>query len=132
MLHSVSNGSSNLVVNRLLLLEVEATPKHLIDYETTDGALPIRKWLDDLDSAVVARIEARLKRVAFGNLGDVKGVGEGVSELRMTFGSGYRVYFGQHGNDLIILLCGGSKGSQSSDIEKAHEFWIDWKRRNNV
>ena len=79
-----------------------------------------------------ARIEAKLKRVALGNLGDVKPVGQGVSELRLIFGNGFRVYFAQHGDKIIILLCGGDKGSQTKDIEKAKKYWLDFKRRNNA
>ena len=111
---------------------MEVKPKAVIDYEAADGTCPIRDWLDDLNGAITARIEARLKRVALGNLGDVKPVGQGVSELRMKFGSGYRVYFAQHGDEIIILLCGGDKGSQSEDIETAKSYWLDFKRRNNA
>ncbi len=88
---------------------VEANPKILLDYETDDGDCPIRDWLDSLDRITTTRIEARLKRIAFGNFGDAKSVGSGVSELRMPFGSGYRVYFAQHGETIVILLCGGDR-----------------------
>lgn len=111
---------------------MEVKPKNLLDYETSSGECPIREWLDGLDNAVSARIEVRLKRVALGNLGDAKSVGEGVSELRLPFGSGYRVYFAQHENKIIILLCGGDKSSQSDDIETAKSYWMDFKRRNHV
>lgn len=111
---------------------METSPKKLIDYETTNGEVPIRNWLDGLDGTISARIEARLKRVAIGNLGDTKPIGQGVSELRLTFGSGYRIYFGQHEDEIIILLCGGDKSSQSDDIEMAKSYWLDFKRRNNV
>lgn len=80
----------------------------------------------------IKRMEARLKRVALGNYGDVKPVGQGVSELRLKFGSGYRVYFSQHGEEIIVLLCGGDKGSQTDDIETAKSYWADFKRRNNA
>jgi putative addiction module killer protein len=105
--------------------------KRLIDYETPSGKFPIREWLSGLDTPIIARIEARLKRVALGNMGDVKSVGEGVSELRMTFGSGYRVYFGQYEGHIIILLCGGDKGTQDNDIETAKKYWLDFNGRNN-
>ena len=111
---------------------MEAAPKTLVDYETNSGNCPIREWLDQLDHTVVARIEARLKRVALGNFGDVKSLGQGVSELRLKFGSGYRLYFSQHGEEIIILLCGGDKGSQADDIETAKNYWADFKRRNNA
>ena len=66
-----------------------------------------------------------------GNLGDTKPVGDGVSELRVDVGGSYRVYYGKHGQALVILLCGGDKGSQQSDIALAKTYWTDWKRRNS-
>jgi putative addiction module killer protein len=113
-------------------IPVDATPRRLLDYETDDGGCPIRNWLDSLDRMTRARIEARLKRIAFGNFGDTKSVGAGVSELRLLFGSGYRVYFAQHGDAIVVLLCGGDKSSQDKDIEKAKLYWSDFKRRNNA
>lgn len=111
---------------------VKANHKVLVDYETSEGDCPFRDWLESLSSLLTARIEARLKRIAFGNLGDVKPVGGGVSEIRMRFGSGYRVYFSQFGNTVVVLLCGGDKGSQRKDIERAKAYWSDFKRRNNA
>ncbi len=109
---------------------VEVVAKKLIDYETPNKECPFRKWCDTLDNSVADRIEARLKRLALGNFGDAKSVGDGVSELRMTFGSGYRIYFGQYGNEIIILLCGGDKSSQADDIKTAKIYWEDFKGRN--
>lgn len=77
-----------------------------------------------------AQIEIRLRRVLAGNFGDCKPVGEGVSELRVDVGTGYRIYYGRHGQALVILLCGGDKSSQQADIKRAKEYWSDWKRRN--
>ena len=78
------------------------------------------RWLDDLrDLRARARIQARIERLAAGNPGDVKPVGEGVSELRIDYGPGYRVYFKRRGRALIILLAGGEKGSQTKDIKVA-------------
>ncbi|HQV69850.1 MAG TPA: type II toxin-antitoxin system RelE/ParE family toxin [Thermoflexales bacterium] len=78
------------------------------------------KWLDGLrDLQARARIQARIQRLAGGNLGDVEPVGEGVSELRINYGPGYRVYFKQANHELIILLAGGDKKSQSKDIKTA-------------
>ncbi|MBM3391225.1 MAG: type II toxin-antitoxin system RelE/ParE family toxin [Betaproteobacteria bacterium] len=77
-------------------------------------------WLDGLrDIHARARVQARIERLAAGNPGDVKPVGEGVSELRIDYGPGYRVYFRKRGRELIILLAGGDKSSQASDIKTA-------------
>ncbi|QQN62220.1 type II toxin-antitoxin system RelE/ParE family toxin [Bradyrhizobium diazoefficiens] len=77
-------------------------------------------WLRALkDANAVARIAARIRRLELGNLGDVKPVGEGVSELRIDYGPGYRIYFIQQGNTVIILLCGGDKRTQNKDIRAA-------------
>jgi putative addiction module killer protein len=81
------------------------------------------RWLTALrDAQAKARIAARVRRLAFGNPGDVKSVGEGVSELRIHYGPGYRVYFVQRGALLIVLLCGGDKKTQPKDIEAAKQL----------
>ena len=80
-------------------------------------------WFEKLrDLQAKARILARIRRLSLGNLGDVKPVGEGVSELRITYGLGYRVYVKQQGDVLVILLVGGDKSSQKRDIERAKEL----------
>ncbi len=80
-------------------------------------------WVTGLrDGAALARVNVRLGRLELGNPGDVKPVGEGVSELRIDYGPGYRVYFVQRGNVTVILLCGGDKRSQDSDIAKAKKL----------
>jgi len=78
------------------------------------------RWLDGLlDLRARARVQARIERLATGNAGDVEPVGEGVSELRINYGPGYRVYFKQRGRELIILLAGGDKSTQARDIKSA-------------
>ncbi len=82
------------------------------------------EWLNSLDRPVKARVLTRIDRLRRGNFGDTKSVGEGVFELRLDFGPGYRVYYGREDDVVVILLCGGSKASQSKDIERAKELWM--------
>ena len=97
-----------------------------------DGAEPFTQWLVGLrDQTAEARIRVRLRRVEAGNFGDCEPVGDGVTELRVHVGAGYRVYFGRYGGALVILLCGGDKGSQAADIKRAKDFWAEWKRRQS-
>jgi putative addiction module killer protein len=99
-------------------------------YQTVGGVEPVTDWLQSLrDKQAQAKLRIRLKRLEAGMFGDCESVGEGVLELREHLGAGYRVYFGRHGLSIVILLCGGSKKTQSSDIRKAQEYWADWKRR---
>jgi len=85
-------------------------------------------WLETLrDIRAKARIEARIRRLSLGNPGDVKPVGEGVSEMRIDYGPGYRVYFTQRGPVVIVLLCGGDKASQERDIVRAKAIASEWK-----
>jgi putative addiction module killer protein len=108
------------------------TPKQVIVYADDNGREPFTEWLNNLrDSAGRKRILARLFRLEQGNYGDCKPVGEGVRELRMFFGSGYRVYFGEHENDIVVLLCGGDKGSQDDDIQQAKVYWSNTLNRIN-
>jgi putative addiction module killer protein len=82
-----------------------------------------RKWFSELrDDRAKERIDMRIKRLAIGNPGDVSPVGEGVSEMRIFYGPGYRVYFKDTGKEIIILLCGSDKSTQSRNIEKAKEL----------
>ncbi|MBO6541150.1 MAG: type II toxin-antitoxin system RelE/ParE family toxin [Rhizobiaceae bacterium] len=82
-----------------------------------------RKWFDGLrDVAARSRIAIRIRRLSLGNFGDVKPVGGGISELRVDYGPGYRVYFKQHGAELVVLLAGGDKKSQARDIAKANKL----------
>jgi putative addiction module killer protein len=110
---------------------MEATPKELQIYVTEDGRAPFSEWLTSLrDIKARAKIRTRLDRVSLGNLGDCHGVGDGVQELRIDFGPGYRVYFGQIGLTIVLLLCGGDKSTQAKDIEQATRYWNEYRRRS--
>jgi len=88
--------------------------KQLKVYVTEDGRKPFIEWLESLeDKTIRYRIKERLDRVALGNLGDHKFISDGVYELRLVFGSGYRIYYGNEGKEIILLLCGGDKSSAS-------------------
>jgi putative addiction module killer protein len=101
-------------------------------YQLDDQTVPVTDWLRALrDTRARAQIEVRLRRVSAGNFGDCKSVGEGVAELRVDLGAGYRVYYAKQGQTLVILLCGGDKSSQLNDINRAKDYWADWKRRNS-
>ena len=86
------------------------------------------RWLTELrDIRARARIEARIRRLSLGNPGDVKPVGEGISEMRIDYGPGYRVYYLKRGVVVVVLLCGGNKGSQDRDIVMAKAIATQWK-----
>jgi len=93
------------------------------EYVEDSGRIPFRDWLGGLDITTRARVQARILRFEMGNLGDHKEVGAGVWEARFDFGPGYRLYFGRRGRELVLLLTGGDKKSQSKDIKRAREFW---------
>ena len=106
---------------------MEPTPRELLNYITEDGRCPFEDWLNGLkDVSGRALIRKRLNRVRLGNLGNVRNLGDGVSEFKVDFGPGYRVYFGEDGPRIVVLLIGGDKGSQQRDISKAKEYWRDY------
>ncbi|NWD76387.1 type II toxin-antitoxin system RelE/ParE family toxin [Pseudomonas gingeri] len=87
-------------------------------------------WLDELsDSRARVRVQVRIDRMAEGNFGDVKSLGDGLSEVRINYGPGYRVYFTYQGRHLVILLCGGDKNSQRRDIKQASLIAKAWKEQ---
>lgn len=99
-------------------------------YVTAAGRDPYQSWLDRLrDVRARVTIQRRVDRLAFGHFGDRKPCREGVWELRVDFGPGYRVYYAQLDRAGVVLLCGGDKGSQETDIEKAVKYWTDYQRR---
>jgi putative addiction module killer protein len=102
----------------------------LLEYITEDGENPFHKWINSLkDPSARARIRVRLNRVRLGNFGDCRPVRKGVNELRVDYGPGYRIYYGKTETSIVILLCGGSKKTQSRDIRSAQAYWADFKRR---
>ena len=112
---------------------MEAQPREIQRYITSDGKVPFADWLDSLrDTNAKAKIISRLNRVTAGNLGDYRSVGEGVCELRIKYGPGYRIYFGLRGLTIVLLLCGGDKSTQDQDIQKAKEYWADYERSENA
>mgnify|MGYP000963347741 CR=1 FL=1 len=101
--------------------------KILMLYQLQNGKEPYSEWIKGLrDSVGANRIRSRIARLARGNFGDHKPVGDGVFEIRFQFGPGYRIYFGKDGDTFVILLCGGDKSTQSKDITLAKAYWAEW------
>jgi putative addiction module killer protein len=99
-------------------------------YVTAAGTAPFAAWMDALrDAQARAQIQRRLARIRLGLLGDCKSVGGGVYELRIATGPGYRVYFAQVGQTVVLLLCGGDKSTQRADMAKAKAYWSDYLGR---
>ena len=99
-------------------------------YRTAASEEPFTEWLSDLpDRQARARILARLERLEVGNFGDAKFLRDGVHEMRIDWGPGYRVYYGRDGRTVIVLLCGGDKRKQSADIKRAVELWQEYANR---
>ena len=102
-------------------------PREIVEYIDQKGRVPFRYWLDRLkDRKAAAIIDARLTRVRMGNLGHSKSVGNGVKELKVDFGPGYRVYFGEYSGKVVVLLIGGDKKTQTADIKLAQQYWAEY------
>src|SRR5260370_36422380 len=99
------------------------------EYLDTKGRSPYAAWFDNLNTEAAAKIATAVTRISLGNFSNVEGVGSGVFEYKIDFGSGYRIYFGKDGETLVILLGGGTKRRQSQDISAAVANWQDYKRR---
>lgn len=99
------------------------------EYLDEGGVSPFARWFEGLDTPAAAKVGTSLYRLEQGNFSNVEGVGSGVYECKINFGAGYRVYFGKDGEELIILLGGGSKKRQNADISKALACWQDYKKR---
>ena len=103
---------------------------NVLEYQTANGQRPYQEWIRNLkDRQGVRIIHVRMARLRLGMFGDHRYVADGVWELRIFFGPGYRIYYLLDGNDLVILLCGGDKDSQNQDIDKAKTFAADYWRR---
>lgn len=99
-------------------------------YRRSDGNVPFDRWIVKLrDAQAKARVLVQIDRLALGLPGDWKSIGEGVFELRIFTGKGYRVYFARDGKTVVILLCGGDKSTQDRDIELAKSYWRDYRRQ---
>ena len=101
----------------------------LEEYLDASGASPFARWFERLDSHAAAKLTVALVRLEQGNLSHAKSVGSGVLEYRIDFGPGYRIYFGRDGDDLILLVAGGTKHRQRQDIATAQMRWVEYKRR---
>ena len=101
----------------------------ILQYETEEGTCPFADWLEGLDAQAAAKVIVALARTELGNFGDSKSVGEGVIERKLTFGPGYRIYYGKDGDQLVVRLVGGTKKRQSADIKQAKVHWQDYKER---
>ena len=111
---------------------MEIEPREVLYYKKEEGVVPFLNWLYSLkDKVTKAKIRIRLDRLAAGDLGDYHSVGDGVNELRISYGPGYRVYFGFDGRQIVVILCAGDKGSQSKDIKLAKEYWANYKKEDH-
>jgi len=101
----------------------------IVEYEDEDGSHPYSKWFASLNVQAALEVRTAIARMENGNFSNVKAVGQGVSEYKLNFGPGYRIYFGKDGETLVILLGGGTKKRQSNDIKAAQELWKAYKQR---
>jgi putative addiction module killer protein len=104
----------------------------LYAYRDAQGRQPFDKWFNDLDAQAARKVRAALAQIEAGNMSEVKPVGGGVSERRIHWGKGLRIYFAPDGQTIIVLLGGGTKARQSRDIERAAMYWEDYKQRRGM
>ncbi len=100
----------------------------VVHYVGRDGRDHFGRWMQAQAPHVRVRLQSRIDRLELGNFGDHKGVGRGVSELRIHFGPGYRVYYARDGDDLVLLLVGGTKSRQTRDIQQAQALWSEYRQ----
>lgn len=101
----------------------------ITEYLDRNGSSPFSRWFTKIDARAASKVTIALARIEQGNLSNVKSVGSGVMEYRIDYGPGYRIYFGRDGDQLIILLVGGTKQRQQNDIETAQTYWQEYKSR---
>jgi putative addiction module killer protein len=101
--------------------------RRVVEY-VREGTSPFARWFSALDAQAAAKVAVALYRLEQGNVSNAKSVGKGVSEYRIDFGPGYRIYFGQEGDELVILLGGGAKKTQDKDIRTAQMLWAEYKQ----
>ena len=110
----------------------QAVPRTVETYVTRDGRDVFQGWLDGLaDRRTRALLDKTIAKIRLGNLGHHKSVGEGVQEIVLDYGPGYRIYFGEYGTTLIVLLLGSTKRQQDEAIKLAKRYWSDWKERTS-
>lgn len=107
----------------------KAGKRKAVEYLAESGDLPFGKWFFKLHAVAAAKVARAVVRMEEGNFSNTKSIGEGIFENKINYGPGYRIYFANDGDTIIILLAGGTKKSQSSDIRKARDYWMDYKRR---
>ncbi|MDE0638225.1 MAG: type II toxin-antitoxin system RelE/ParE family toxin [Candidatus Poribacteria bacterium] len=106
-------------------------PREIETYRTQNGREPFTEWFNAIrDTRTQTRIRGRLDRLEKGNFGDCESVGSGIFELRMHFGPGYRIYFGEVERTIVLLLCGGDKSTQVQDIRRAKTYWLEYKEEH--
>ena len=96
-------------------------------YRAENGRVPFAEWRDGIDRMARARVDVAIDRLRAGNTSNLKALGSGLAELKLSFGPGYRIYLGQEGSRIVILLTGGTKHRQNADIERARQLWADYK-----
>lgn len=101
-------------------------------YQAENGDKPFRDWFGNLDVVAAAKVNTAIERMKDSNFSNVEPVGEGVSEYKIDFGPGYRIYFAKDGEELILLLGGGTKKGQQKDIDTAKDRWKDYKARKKA
>ena len=111
---------------------MDVRQRSIRNFVAANGKSPFRDWLRQIkDKRAKARILSRIDRLQLGNFGDCRSVGDGVYELRVQFGPGFRIYFGLDGPKIVILLCGGDKSTQKRDVAAAHAYWKESTENGN-